>query len=164
VALPETNLQLTKVPDVETGMLIRRSAGPVFEALTDPAITTKFWFTKSTGPLKPDARVQWSWEMYDVTVPVVVKEFESNRRVVVEWGEASAATTIEFDLDPHDDETTFLSIKETGFTADSGDALVARATGSVGGFTQLLAALKAYLEHDIILTVVADRFPTKKHD
>ena len=32
-------------------MLIRRPVAEVFEAFVDPAITTQFWFTHSTGRL-----------------------------------------------------------------------------------------------------------------
>ena len=38
---------------VKVGMLIRRPPEDVFEAFADPAITTRFWFTKSSGRLEP---------------------------------------------------------------------------------------------------------------
>ena len=44
--MPGDDLQLTHAPSVEVGMLIRRPPGDVFQALVDPAITTRFWFTK----------------------------------------------------------------------------------------------------------------------
>lgn len=157
--MSETNLQLTSVPVVETGGLIRRPVNEVFEALVDPSITSKFWFTKSTGRLAPGAKVTWTWEMYNMSTPVVVKEFEQDRQVVFEWGEPPAATTVEFRFDSRDDGTTFLNIRESGFTGETGDEIVGWALGSMGGFTQLMAALKAYVEHKIVLTIVADRFP-----
>jgi uncharacterized protein YndB with AHSA1/START domain len=46
------NLQLKQVPVTKTGMLIRRSVADVFEAFVNPDITTKFWFTKSSGRLE----------------------------------------------------------------------------------------------------------------
>jgi hypothetical protein len=48
---------------------------------------------------------------------------------------------------------------ETGFTGD-GDTVVRYATDSTGGFTFLLSALKALLEHDILLRVVRDAHPS----
>jgi uncharacterized protein YndB with AHSA1/START domain len=45
-------LQLTHVPAMNTGMLIRRPVGDVFEAFVNPDITTQFWFTKSSGRLE----------------------------------------------------------------------------------------------------------------
>lgn len=47
-----SDLKLTRVPDMKTGMLIRKPSAEVFNALVDPAITTKIWFTKSSGKLE----------------------------------------------------------------------------------------------------------------
>jgi len=46
---PEMANQLS--PIVKAQMLIRRPVSEVFQAFVDPAVTTKFWFTKSSGPL-----------------------------------------------------------------------------------------------------------------
>jgi uncharacterized protein YndB with AHSA1/START domain len=45
------NLRLTRVPAAKTGMLIRKPVADVFEALINPDITTKFWFTKGSSRL-----------------------------------------------------------------------------------------------------------------
>jgi uncharacterized protein YndB with AHSA1/START domain len=44
-------------------MLLRRPVADVFEAFVDPAVTTKFWFTRSSGKLEAGKEVQWDWEM-----------------------------------------------------------------------------------------------------
>jgi len=64
------NLQITKPPVAKAAMLIRKPAAEVFEAFVEPKITTRFWFTKSTGRLEVGKRVTWMWEMYDVSVAV----------------------------------------------------------------------------------------------
>jgi len=69
---PENDRQLTRPPVAKAEMLIRKAVSEVFEALIDPAITTRFWFTKSSGKLEPGAEVTWEWEMYNFSVPVVV--------------------------------------------------------------------------------------------
>jgi hypothetical protein len=46
------HIRLRQVPIAKTGMLIRRPAADVFEAFVNPDITTKFWFTKSSGRLE----------------------------------------------------------------------------------------------------------------
>ncbi|HKF80092.1 MAG TPA: hypothetical protein VKB17_04635, partial [Thermoleophilaceae bacterium] len=61
------DLRLTQIPSVKVGMLIRRPPGEVFQALIDPAITTRFWFTGSSGKLVPGASLRWDWEMYGVS-------------------------------------------------------------------------------------------------
>jgi hypothetical protein len=58
-------LHLTLIPTVNVGMLIRRPPEEVFQAFVDPAISTKFWFTKSSGTTRPGAVLQWDWEMFD---------------------------------------------------------------------------------------------------
>ena len=57
-------------------MLIRKPVASVFEAFVDPAITTKFWFTKSSGKLEPGKEIRWDWEMYGVSTQVSVKAIE----------------------------------------------------------------------------------------
>jgi len=53
------NLQLKQVPITKTRMLIRKPVVDVFEAFVNPDITTKFWFTKSSGRLEAGKQVQW---------------------------------------------------------------------------------------------------------
>jgi uncharacterized protein YndB with AHSA1/START domain len=130
----------------------------VFEAFVDPEITTKFWFTRSSGRLEVGKQVQWYWEMYDISIPVTAKAIEPNERIVIEWPGYSGSTTVEWKFAPQKDGTTFVSITEAGFSGD-GDELVKQATDSTQGFTLVLAGLKALLEHDVRLNLVADRYP-----
>ena len=160
--MTDQRLQLERVPVMETGMLIRKPVEEVFRAFADPAVTTRFWYTKSTGPVEPGAELEWTWEMYDVSSPVKVKEFELNRRAVVEWGPPPATTTFEISFEPRADGNTMVTISETGYSGETGDAIVGWAMGSMGGFTQMLAAMKAYLEHGIVLSLVKDRYPDGK--
>lgn len=150
--------QLTQPPQTKTAMLIRRPVAEVFDAFVNPDITTKFWFTKSSGRLEEGKQVQWDWEMYGVGAPVTAKVIEPNRRLVIEWPGYSGLTTVEWTFVPQKDGTTFVTITETGF-AGNGDELMQQVTDSTGGFTLVLAGLKALLEHNIQLNLVGDRFP-----
>jgi uncharacterized protein YndB with AHSA1/START domain len=69
----------------DAGMLIRRPIAVVFEALIDPEVTTRFWFTSSTGKLEAVKRVRWDWEMYDHSVDVDVDVVDENERLVMRW-------------------------------------------------------------------------------
>src|SRR5436189_5219824 len=111
------NLQLEQVPITKTGMLIRKPVADVFEAFVNPDITTKFWFTKSSGRLETGKQVQWDWEMYGVSIPVTAKSIESNERIVIEWPGTSGLTTVEWTFTPLTDGT-FGGITESGFTGD----------------------------------------------
>jgi uncharacterized protein YndB with AHSA1/START domain len=152
------NLQLNQVPITRTGMLIRKPVADVFEAFVNPDITTKFWFTKSSGRLEAGKQVQWDWEMYGISIPVTAKVIEPNKRIVIEWPGYSSLTTVEWMFASQKGGTTFVSITEAGFTGN-GDELVKQVTGSTQGFSLVLAGLKALLEHGVRLNLVADRYP-----
>jgi uncharacterized protein YndB with AHSA1/START domain len=150
--------QISQPPAAKTGMLIRRPVADVFEAFVDPAVTTRFWFTRSTGKLAEGARVTWFWDMYDVSADVTVKAVEPHRRIQIEWPGQLGVTAVEWLFSPGPGGVTFVEITETGF-AGTGDQLVEQVADSTGGFTLVLAGLKALLEHDVQLNLVADRHP-----
>ena len=145
-------------PIARAEMLIRKPVSDVFEAFVDPAITTKFWFTKSSGRLETGKQIQWDWEMYGVSAQVVVKAVETNQRILIEWPGYSGPTTVEGKFAPQEDATTFVSIAEAGFTGNQ-DELLKQVADSTQGFTLVLAGLKALLEHDVRLNLVADHHP-----
>ncbi len=152
------HLQLTHTPVAKAEMLIRTSVVEVFEAFINPEITTKFWFTKSTGRLEAGKQMTWTWEMYNHSVQVNVKEIEENKRILIEWGNYGAFTTVEWIFTPYGDDATYVSITNSGFKGE-GDKVVNDALDSKGGFTWVLAGLKAFLEHGIELSLIADAFP-----
>ena len=142
-------------------LLIRKPVAEVFEAFVDPSVTTQFWFTKSSGRLEMGKHVRWDWEMYNVGTDVDVKALEPNKRILIEWGGYNAPDLVEWVFTPYPNNTTFVSITNSGFTGTD-DEIVKQALDSTGGFTLMLAASKAWLEHKIQLNVVLDRFPEGK--
>jgi uncharacterized protein YndB with AHSA1/START domain len=126
-------------PAVETQMLIRRPAAQVFQAFVDPAITTNFWFTKSSGPLEAGKTITWEWEMYGVSAQVFVKEIIQDKKIVIEWG--GPVTTVEFDFKDMNDQTTYVVIRNYGFNLESDD-LIQAIKDNTGGFTTVLDGLK----------------------
>lgn len=152
-------MEQEREPVVTTGMLIRRPVAEVFEALADPAVTSRFWFTHGSGRLEPGAHVRWDWEMYGVSAHVTVRTFEPNARILMDWGSAEEpTTTVDWAFTPHGDGATFVSVTNSGFRGD-GDGIVAQAIDAMGGFTLVLAGAKALLEHGIELNLVPDRYP-----
>lgn len=146
----------TAAPAVEVSTLIRRPPAEVFAAFADPALTTRFWFTASSGPLAPGATVRWEWEMYGVSDTVRVEQFEVPGRIVLRWGSNEDQTT-EFRFAPRA-EGTVVTVVESGFTGTTDEALDYVA-GSTGGYTTVLCAAKALLEHGVELGAVRDKFP-----
>jgi uncharacterized protein YndB with AHSA1/START domain len=160
IGMPAGTLELTRVPSVKVGMLIRREPAEVFQAIVDPDITTKIWYTKSSGKMTPGAELLWEWEMYGASSRVRVEEVEEDSRVRFTWSGYTPdhPTTVEFRFVPMPDATTYVQVTETGFTG-RGDLLVRYIADSTGGFTFLVSALKALLEHDIVLALVPDAHP-----
>jgi uncharacterized protein YndB with AHSA1/START domain len=150
-------VKIEHAPIARTEMLVRRPVAEVFRAFVDPEVTSRFWFTKSSGPLEPDAEVRWEWEMYGASTTVDVKEVEEDSRILVERDPDSPGQ-VEWRFFPGEDGTTFVRITESGF-GGTGDEIVTRAIDSQGGFTIVLAAAKALLEHGVELTLVADAHP-----
>jgi uncharacterized protein YndB with AHSA1/START domain len=141
-------------------MLIRRQVHDVFEAMADPAITSRFWFTKSSGKMVRGAELTWEWEMYGVSSSISVKEADEDSRLRFTWSgyDPRHPTVVEFRFVPWQGSTTYVRVTETGFSGD-GDTFVQRVIDSTTGFTFLLSSLKAFLEHDIVLRVVLDAHP-----
>ncbi|OGD44279.1 polyketide cyclase [Candidatus Bathyarchaeota archaeon RBG_16_57_9] len=151
-------IQLTQAPVAKAEMLIRKPVEEVFEAFINPEVTSNFWFTKGSGMLEAGKQVTWEWEMYSVSAEVKVLAVEENRRIVIEWQGYGGPTKVEWVFTPYGEGATFVSVAESGFGGD-GDAVVSSALGSTGGFTWVLAGLKAWLEHGVRLNLVADRYP-----
>lgn len=142
-------------PLVKTQMLIRKPIQEVFEAFVNPEITTRFWFTKSSGRLNKGQHVRWEWEMYGVWDDVFVKNIEQNKRIDIEF---SDKTITEWVFTSYTETETFVTITNTGFMG-SEDEVIRNAIDSMGGYTMVLCGLKALLEHNIELNLVADKAP-----
>ena len=146
---------LNDLPSAKVEMLIRKPIEEVFEAFIEPAITTKFWVTKSSGRLESAKRIKWDWEMYGVSAELEVKDIEENKRILIEFDDN---TSVEWIFIPRSEKETIVSITHTGFTGDQ-DSIVEQVIDSTGGFTIVLCGLKALLEHNIVLNLVADKAP-----
>ena len=149
------------IPTVETQMLIRKRVSEVFNAFIDPGVTTNFWFTKSSGPLKIGNTITWEWEMYGISTKVLVKDIVQDKKISIEWG--NPPTTVDFEFTVLTDGSTYVVIKNYGFK-ETGDDLIEVIKNNTGGFTTVLDGSKAYLEHGINLNLIADKFPKEVSD
>ena len=149
-------MELPHAPTAEAGMLIRRSVAEVFEAIVDPAVTTKFWFTHSSGRLGEGKPVKWEWRMYGASTKVEVSEIVPNEKIVMQWNEPP--TTVVWTFTGMPGEATFLEVHNFGFTG-AADEQVKQAIGSTDGFALVLAGAKAWLEQGLTLGLIGDRYP-----
>ncbi len=150
--------EIHDAPVAKAEMLIRRPVAEVFEAFVNPAITSRFWFSKGSGRLEAGKEVTWEWEMYNFSVQVKVKAVEQNARIVVEWPAYGAPTPIEWIFTARPDGTTFVSVTNKGFPGSEAEAMQ-HALEATEGFAFVLAGAKALLEHNVQLNLVVDRFP-----
>ncbi len=148
-----------KTPRVETQMMIRKPVSTVFNAFIDPTITTKFWFSKSDGKLAQGKTVTWEWEMYNISIKVFIKAIIPNQLISMEWG--NPITTVDYEFTELGPDITYVIIKNYGFQQKGAD-LIEAIKDNTGGFTTVLDGLKAYLEHNIVLNLIADKYPAKR--
>jgi uncharacterized protein YndB with AHSA1/START domain len=139
-------------------MLIRSPVRKVFEAFVDPAITSKFWFSRGSGKLEAGESVRWDWEMYGFSTEARVKALEPGKRILVEWSAYGTPTDVEWVFTARADGTTFVSITNSGFSGTPQE-IATLAVGSTEGFSFVLAGAKALLEQGVQLNLVPDRFP-----
>ncbi|CAN5770640.1 SRPBCC family protein [soil metagenome] len=139
-------------------MRIRKSVSEVFEAFIDPELTKNFWFTNGSAKLEVGKEVTWTWEMYNFSAKVSATEILKDKKISINWFTAEQPTTVDFEFKALTDGTTFITIKQYGFDK-TGDELIEAIIDSTGGFTIVLAGLKAFLEHAINLNLIADKFP-----
>jgi uncharacterized protein YndB with AHSA1/START domain len=147
-----------QAPVAKVQMLIRRPVAEVFNAFIDPSLTSRFWFSKSSGRLEAGTQVRWDWEMYGAFTRVDVKAIQPNQRILIEWNGPDNPTSVEWTFEPRGKDRTFVTVTNWGFHGTA-DAVVAQAIDSMGGFSLVLAGLKAFLEHRIELNLVADHAP-----
>ena len=145
-------------PIVKAEMLIRKPAVDVFEAFIDPAITTKFWFSRSSGKLKAGKRTRWDWEMYGAGGDIEVVAVEPHRRIEIRWDYNGTMTPVVWTFEPRGEAATLVSVVNSGFGGDLA-AATADALGSTGGFALVLAGAKAWLEHGLELGLIESRHP-----
>ncbi|MFJ7206019.1 SRPBCC domain-containing protein [Streptomyces sp. NPDC098789] len=141
-------------------MIVRKPVATAFRAFADPDVTTRFWYSRSSGPMVPGAELQWEWETYGASVRARVTAVEQDRLIRFEWGNYTEPTQVEVTFTPRPGlpEATFVEVRETGFHGRGAD-LVAWLNNTVGGFTTALCAMKALLEHDMEIGAVADHHP-----
>jgi uncharacterized protein YndB with AHSA1/START domain len=146
-------MSLTQVPIARTRMLIRKPVATVFEAFVDPALTSRFWFSRGSGRLVTNSTVTWYWDMYGASAQVKVIAIEENRRILIEW-----PTPVEWVFAARSADATFVTITASGFSGTDDEQLT-KAMDSMGGFSFLLAGCKAFLEHGVELNLSGDHHP-----
>jgi uncharacterized protein YndB with AHSA1/START domain len=137
----------------------------VFEAVADPKQLSSYFTTGGAkGRLETGATVTWDFHDFPGAFPVHVVEVVPDERIVLKWaayeGDAAAEspaeqpptdyeTTVTMTFKPTDDGRTMVEIAEEGWRETPG--ALRGSYGNCMGWSQMLAALKVWLEHGINL-------------
>lgn len=152
-------------PAVEAKMLIRKPVAEVFEAMVNPDITSKFWFTRSSGRVEPGKTLEWEWGQFGVSDTVDILEVRTNEYLSLKWKLGDLKTKVEMFFESYSDASTLLKVTESGFwgSAPAQDEQLQEKInlmlGQNGGWNLVLSNMKAWLEHGIDLNLIADHNP-----
>lgn len=144
---------------------IAKPVHEVFEAVADPKKLAGYFTTGgASARLETGTTVMWDFADFPGAFPVKVVEVLKDRKIVLQWeandgGEDSAGdkdvkaagywTTVTMTFEPLEDGRTLVSIAEEGWR-ETPEGLKAT-IGNCQGWSQMLACMKAYLEHGINL-------------
>lgn len=149
------NAELTELGFTVSGY-VSRPCAEVYEAVADPEQLSKYFTTGGArGRLEPGAEVTWDFADFPGEFPVTVVEADPPRRIVIRWDgdettDPTGTTTTVFEFEPVDDGTrTLVTITESAWRPTAAGAQ--QAFGNCQGWTGMLAALKAWLEHGVNL-------------
>ncbi len=141
----------------DASMMIRRPVTEVYQAFIDPEVTSQFWFSEGSDALSEGETVEWTWGMFNHQVQIKVLSLVKDESIHIQWGEDPDAQ-VRWTFDEIGESKTVVKIINTGFKGDQ-VALISQIRDTTGGFTLVLAGLKAWLEHGIRLNLVADKYP-----
>jgi uncharacterized protein YndB with AHSA1/START domain len=142
---------------------IARPVAEMFEAVADPAQLSGYFTTGgAVGRLETGKTVQWDFADFPGAFPVEVVEVEAPNRIVLKWeanegppedGQATPGaaymTTVVFTFTDLEDGRTLVEIEESGWRETPGG--LKASYGNCMGWSQMLAAMKVWVEHGINL-------------
>ena len=135
---------------------VGRPVGEVFEAVANPKELSSYFTTGgASGRLESGKTVMWDFHDFPGAFPVEVDEVIENQRIVFRWDandEDSTETyrlTVTMTFKPTDDGRTLVEIEEKGW--HDSEAGLRASYGNCMGWSQMLAALKMWVEHRINL-------------
>lgn len=136
---------------------IARPVAEVFEAVVNPEKLSNYFTTGGAkGRLETGVIVEWTFADFPGAFPVRVERVEPDREIVLVWdaadpgsGDGAYQTRVVMGFEELQDGRTLVTISEQGWReTESG---LAASYGNCEGWTQMLCALKAWLEHGIML-------------
>jgi uncharacterized protein YndB with AHSA1/START domain len=142
---------------------IARPPAEVFEAVADPEELSGYFTTGGArGRLETGATVMWAFHEFPGSFPVEVVEVVPNEKIVLDWEASDGAdedgsggegagyqTRVTITFKALEDGRTLVTISEEGWR-ETDDGLKASYSNCMG-WSQMLCAMKAWIEHDLNL-------------
>ena len=143
-------------PTYKVFIIVNRPRRDVFEAVADPKELSSYFTTGgASARLEQGRTVTWDFADFPGAFPVEVDEVVPNERIVFRWDAdeggkpAGYKTVVTMTFKPTDDGRTLVEIEEKGWSES--EAGLKSSYGNCMGWSQMLAALKAWVEHRINL-------------
>ena len=142
-------------PRFEVTARMARPAAAVYEAVADPATLSRYFTTGGArGRLETGTTAIWDFADFPGAFPVEVVEAVPAERIVLRWGSDEEAagtyrTTVTFRFEALPDDRTAVTVAEEGWR-DTPAGLKASYSNCMG-WSQMLCAMKVWLEHGINL-------------
>ncbi|MFN7177608.1 MAG: SRPBCC family protein [Thermaurantiacus sp.] len=132
---------------------ISKPVDEVFEAVVNPDTLSQYFTTGGArGRLATGAEVSWDFHDFPGAFPVLVQEVVTNERIVLQWeadGPVKTWTTVTMTFQALEDGRTLVRISEYGWPET--EAGLRSSFGNCEGWTGMICAMKAWLEHGINL-------------
>lgn len=141
-------------PKFEVSGRIKKPVDEVFEAVVDPDKLSGYFTTGGAkGRLETGATVMWDFHDFPGAFPVEVVEVETNKRITFKWDNevegGDKVTTVTMRFEALEGGRTLVSIAEEGWPEN--DPGFKASYGNCMGWTQMLCAMKAWVEYGINL-------------
>ncbi|MCX2721955.1 SRPBCC family protein [Roseibium salinum] len=144
---------------------IAKPVSEVFEAVANPDRLSAYFTTGGAeGRLETGVTVYWDFADFPGRFPVKVTRVVKDKEIVLQWaahesGEVSSSgvmpeaanydTMVTMAFEPLDDGRTLVTISEEGWRDTPGG--LKASYGNCEGWTQMLCALKGWVEHGVNL-------------
>ena len=137
-------------------IIVARPPAEAFEAVADPKQLSSYFTTGgAVGRLEAGRTVMWDFHDFPGAFPVEVLDATAPERIVLSWAANDPGAdrpyklTVTFRFTPAGEGRTKVEIEERGWhDTDSGRKA---SYGNCMGWSQLLCAMKAWVEHGINL-------------
>ena len=131
---------------------IAKPVAEVFDAVYNPSKLSGYFTTGgASAPLVEGSTVTWDFADFPGAFPVQVRKVEQNRLIELEWkaGDGDYSTRTRLEFEPLEGGATLVRISE-GTWRETQPGLDA-SYGNCMGWTQMLCAMKLYVERGINL-------------